>query len=129
MSIPQICVECYTQIPHWPHTHINQDSPTFPLYTEVMGKGNSKAEEGDGSQPEVPQKQLTQEDLKELNLPTDEEVPSVPQQNLTNEDIQQMVLSIEVLMLYASFLTVNEKEEQKYIDRKENNNNNITVPN
>lgn len=63
-----------------------------------MGKGKPKAEEGDGLQPEVPQKQLTQEDLKALNVPTDEEIPSVPLQNLTTEDIQQMTLSIEVLM-------------------------------
>ena len=66
-----------------------------------MGKGNSKVEESNGSQPEVPQKQLTQEDLKELNLPTDEEIPSIPKQNLTTEDIQQMTLSIEVLMFIA----------------------------
>ena len=86
--------------PHHTHTpfHVHQDSPTFPLYTEVMGKGKHKAEEGDGSQPEVPQKKLMDEDLKELNLPTDEDVPTVPQQNLTTEDIQQMALSTEVLM-------------------------------
>ena len=88
-----VCVECMA-----PTTHTQQDSPTFPLYTEVMGKEKPNTVEGDGSQPELPQKQLTEEDLKELNLPTDEEVPSVPQQNLTTEDIQHMALSIEVLM-------------------------------
>ena len=93
------------------HTHIDQESPTSPLYTEIMGKGKPKGEEGDGSQPEVPQKQFTQEGLRELNLPTDEEVPSVPQQNLTTEDIQQMALSTEVLMFTASFLAVNKKEK------------------
>ena len=94
------------------HTHIDQESPTSPLYTEIMGKGKPKGEEGDdGSQPEVPQKQLTQEDLRELNLPTDEEVPSVPQQNLTTEDIQQMSLSTEVFMFTASFLAVNKEEK------------------
>ena len=51
----------------------------FPLYTEVMGKGKAK---GDGSQPEVPQKQFThwQEDM---NLSRNEEVLTVPEQNLT----------------------------------------------
>ena len=79
-------------------THIppQEDSPcTFPLYTEVMGKGKAKAEEG--AQPEVPKKQLTEEDLKELNLPMYGEVPTVPQQNPTTEDIQHNIdLSIEV---------------------------------
>ena len=94
-----------------------QDSPTFPLYTEVMNKGTPKTEEGDGSkpntlhkqqlteglQPEVSQKQLTEEDIKELDLTTAEEIPSVPQQNLTTEDIQQLALSMEVLMLQTNF--------------------------
>ena len=62
-----------------------------------MGKGKPRRVEGDGS-PEVPQKQLTEEDLKNLNVPTDEEAPTVPQQNLTTEDIQQMDLSAKVLM-------------------------------
>jgi hypothetical protein len=56
-------------------------------------KGEAKAEEGDGSQPEVPQKQLTEEDLKELNLPGADEIPTVPKQSLTAEDMQEMGLS------------------------------------
>jgi hypothetical protein len=67
----------------------------------VRGKGKPKveegeanADEGDGS-PEVPQKQLTEEDLKELNLPTAEEIPTVPKQSLTAEDMQQMGLSTD----------------------------------
>ena len=64
-----------------------------------MGKGKAKAseakpEEGEGS-PEVPQKKLTEEDLKELNLPTAEETPSVPKQNLSVEDMQLMGLSTD----------------------------------
>ena len=112
-----MCPECYTHIPYVLATHMMQDSPTFPLYTEVMNKGTPKAEEGDGSkpdtlhkqqltegsQPEVPQKQLTKEDIKELDLTTSEEIPSVPQQNLITEDIQQLALSIEVLMLLTNF--------------------------
>ena len=66
-----------------------------------MGKGKRKAEESDGLQPEVPQKQITKEDIKELNLPTNEDVPIVPQQSLTTEDIQQMALSMEVLIFAA----------------------------
>ena len=91
-----------------------QDSPTFPLYTEVMNKGTPKAEEGDGSQAEtlqkqvtdidgsqleVSQKQLTEEYIKEQDLTTSKEIPSVPQQNLTTEDIQQMNLSNEVYIV------------------------------
>jgi hypothetical protein len=74
-------------------TPITQDSgsPIFPLYyTEMMDKGKSKAEEGKGS-PDVcmPQKKLAEEDLKELNLPTAEEVPTVPnRENLTAEDMR-----------------------------------------
>lgn len=103
-----------------------QDSPTFPLYTEVMNKGTPKAEEGDGSQadvlqkqltegsqPEVPQKQLTEEDIKELDLPTAEETPSVPQQNLTTEDIQQLALSMEVLIPSHA---MNKKENHMFSD-------------
>ena len=69
-----------------------------------MGKGKAKAEEGEGS-PEVPQKQLTEEDLKELNLPMAEEIPTVPKQNLSAEDMQLMGLSpdSEVWCLYANF--------------------------
>ena len=70
------------------HAHTQQDSPTFPLYTEVMSKGKAKPEEGEGS-PEVPQKKLT-EDLKELNLPTAEETPTVPKQKHSVENMQQM---------------------------------------
>jgi hypothetical protein len=46
---------------------------------------------------EVPQKHLTEEDIKELNLPTAEEVPTstVPKQSLTAEDMQQMGLSTD----------------------------------
>ena len=40
----------------------------FRLYSVVMCTGKPKAEEGGGSQPEVPQKHLTKDDL---NLPTD----------------------------------------------------------
>ena len=106
-------------------THMMQDSPTFPLYTEFMNKGTLKAEEGDesqadklqkqqltqGSQLEVPEKQLTEKDINvnELDLTMAEELPSVPQQNLTIEDIQQMALSTKVLMLqpsYIAFMTI-----------------------
>ena len=59
---------------------MQEDSPyIFPLYTEVMGKGKPKAEEGDRSQPEVPHKQLTEQNLTRYT-----------------EDIQQMDLLIEV---------------------------------
>ena len=54
-----------------PHTCMQEDSLTFHLYTEVMGKGKPKVKEGDGS-PEIPQKQFTVEDLKDLNVPTDQ---------------------------------------------------------
>ena len=109
IALKLMCVELM------PSTQIMQDSPTFPLYSEVMNKGIPKAEGGDGSQtdmlqkqvsegsqPEVPQKQDTEEDIKELDLATAEEIPSVPQQNLTTEDIQKMALSTEVLMLQGS---------------------------
>ena len=63
----------------------------FALYAEVKDiKQKHKAEEGDASEPEVPQKQLT-DDLNK-------EIPTLPQQNLTTEDIQQMGLSTEVGM-------------------------------
>ena len=52
-------------------------------------------------QRKVPQKQLIKEDIKELNLPTNEDVPIVPQQSLTTEDIQQMALSMDVLIFAA----------------------------
>ena len=59
---------------------MQEDSPyIFPLYTEVVGKGKPKAKEGDRSQPEVPQKQLTEWNLTRYT-----------------EDIQQMDLLIEV---------------------------------
>ena len=79
------------------HTHTQQDSPTFPLYTEVMGKGKSEAseaepEEGEES-PKMSQKQLMEEETKELNLSTAEEIPTVPKQNLSAEDMQLMGLS------------------------------------
>ena len=60
----------------------------FALYADDNQK--HKAEEGDASEPEVPQKQLT-DDLNK-------EIPTLPQQNLTTEDIQQMGLSTEVGM-------------------------------
>ena len=61
----------------------------FALYAEVKDiKGKHKADEGDGSEPEVPQKQLTEY----LN----QEIPTVPQQNLTTEDSEQMGLSSKV---------------------------------
>jgi hypothetical protein len=62
-------------------------------------EGEAKAYEGDGS-PEVPLKKLTEEDLKELNLPGADEIPTVPKQSLTAEDMQEMGLSThsEVLM-------------------------------
>ena len=69
-----------------------------------MGKVKPKVVEGDSS-PDVPQKQLTEQDLKDLSVLTDEEVPTVPQQNMTTEDIQQMDLSAKVLKLWASFDT------------------------
>ena len=80
------------------HTHTQQDSnsPTFPLYTEVMGKGQPMGDEGEVS-PELPQKTLTDEDLKELELPTAEEIPVLPPQNLTT-DSEYVQHSIEVLM-------------------------------
>ena len=54
-----------------PHI-IQKDSPTFPLYAVVMGKEKPRTEDGDdGSQPEVPMKRLTEEDLRELNLSMD----------------------------------------------------------
>ena len=52
--IRNIIIICYT---HIIHTHL--DSPIFPLYIEVIGKGTPKAEEGHESQPEVPQKQVS----------------------------------------------------------------------
>ena len=68
---------------------IQEDSQCiFALYAEVKDKW--KADEGDESQPEVPQKQVT-EDLNE-------EIPTVPQQNLVTEDTQQMGLSTKVGM-------------------------------
>jgi hypothetical protein len=83
------------------HLHTQQDSSIFPLYTEVMGKGKpkakqgeAKAEEGEGS-PEVPQKKLMEEDLKELNLPTADEISPVPKPSHTAEDMQQMGLSTD----------------------------------
>ena len=78
-----------------------EDSPANALYTEVMGKLKPKVVEGDSS-PDVPQKQLTEEDLDVL---MDEEVPTVPQQNVTTEDIQRMDLSAKVLKLWISFDT------------------------
>ena len=73
----------------------HQNSPTFPLYSEIMCKGKPKAGERNWSQPEVTKKQLTE---KELNLLTDEGVPTIPQQDLTTQDTEQMAPSIEVLM-------------------------------
>ena len=65
----------------------------FALYAEVKDiKQKHKAEEGDASEPEVPQKQLT-EDLNDH-----EEIPTLPKQNLTTKDIQQMGLSTKVGM-------------------------------
>ncbi len=100
-------------------THM-QDSPIFPLYTDVMNKGKPKAEEGDASlpevpQPEVPQKQLTEEDIKELNLPTAEEIPTVPKQSLTAEDMQQMGLSTDSEVWIANFRTMNKGGNQYYV--------------
>ena len=92
----------------WPHTHTHththtqQDSPTFPLYTDMMGKGKAKAEEGEGS-PEVPQKKLTEEDLKEMYVPTAEEIPTVPKQS---EDVQQMGLSTDSKVLHYNWEVV-----------------------
>ena len=79
-------------LPHDTHTCMQEDSQsTFPLYAEVKDiKWKHKREEGDGSEPKVPHKQLT-EDLNE-------EIPTVPQQNLTTDDIQQMGLSTTVLL-------------------------------
>ena len=65
----------------------------FALYAEVKDiKQKHKAEKGDTSEPEVPQKQLT-EDLNDH-----EDIPTLPQQNLTTGDIQQMGLSTKVGM-------------------------------
>jgi hypothetical protein len=41
-------------------------------------------------------KQLTEEDIKELNLPGADEIPTVPKQSLTAEDMQQMGLSTDL---------------------------------
>ena len=66
---------------------MQEDSPIFPLYTEVTSKGISKFSlKDDGSRPE----ELTKGDIKELNLFMDKEIdnPTVPKQSLTTELIQ-----------------------------------------
>ena len=72
-----------------------------------MGKGKPRVKD-DGA-PEVPKKNLSDEDIKELNLSTDEQIPSVPQQNLSMEDIQQPNQPT-VLTLWATFLPQNQWE-------------------
>ena len=63
---PKYYEECYPYTLRHTYTHTQQDSPTFPLYTEVMSKGKAKAGEGeakaaeDNGSPEVPQKKLTE---------------------------------------------------------------------
>ena len=61
-----------------------------------MGKGYPPSVgEVDGG-PEVPQMQLTVDDLKELNVSTDTVVPTDGQQNPNTEEIQKADLSAEV---------------------------------
>ena len=66
--------------------HMQSDSPTFPLYTEVMGKGKTTAREGEEVKPDLPQKKLSVQEVRELNSVTEEDIPDVPEQNLTKED-------------------------------------------
>ena len=75
---------------HHGQLHTQSDSPTFPLYTEVMGKGKTTAREGE---EDLPQKKLSVQEVRELNLMTEEDIPAVPEQNLTEEDFRKLDLS------------------------------------
>ena len=76
--------------------HTQSDSPTFPLYTEVMGRGKTTAREGEGDKPDLPQKKLPVQEVRELNLMTEEDISDVPEQNLTEEGFRKLGVRIRL---------------------------------
>lgn len=69
-----------------------QDSPTFPLYTDVMSV-KQPIEGSEISKPPPPhmKQKVDDDDVKDLSLvESGEQAPDVPAQNLTEEDIRDM---------------------------------------